>query len=63
MLIKPYLTLLRGGESAKFIAFFTLPIAMLILCISLDALVAKVLPRFYGILTGGRGSTKKRIIL
>jgi fucose 4-O-acetylase-like acetyltransferase len=63
MLIKPYVTLLGGGETAKLIAFFTLPIAMLILCISFDALVSKASPWFYNFLTGNRGSIKKRIKL
>lgn len=59
MLIKPYVTLLGGGELAKLIAFFTLPWAMLAFCIGLNALVSKISPTFYGLLTGGRGSVKK----
>ncbi|MFC4232076.1 acyltransferase family protein [Parasediminibacterium paludis] len=59
MLIKPYVAFLGGGESAKFIAFFTLPLAMLVFCIGLNTLVFKISPALYGLLTGGRGSTKK----
>lgn len=59
MLIKPYVAFLGGGESAKFIAFFTLPLAMLAFCIGLNTLVFKISPSLYGLLTGGRGSTKK----
>ncbi len=59
MLIKPYVSLLGGGEFAKMFAFFTLPIAMLAFCIGLNALVLKNTPVFHGLLTGSRGDVKK----
>jgi fucose 4-O-acetylase-like acetyltransferase len=58
MLIKPYVALLGGGELAKLVAFFSLPFAMLAFCIGLNAIVYKISPTFYGLLTGGRGSIK-----
>jgi fucose 4-O-acetylase-like acetyltransferase len=59
MLIKPYVAFLGSGESAKLIAFFTLPLAMLAFCIGLNTLVFKISPTLYGLLTGGRGNIKK----
>lgn len=60
ILIKPYVTLLGGAEMAKLIAFFTLPIAIITLCIGLNTVVERLLPKLHNTLTGGRGSIKNR---
>jgi len=59
ILIKPYISLLGNGEMAKLIAFFTLPILMIVLCIGLNAVVARLSPKLHNVLTGSRGKMKK----
>jgi len=44
---------------AKLIAFFTLPILMIVLCIGLNAVVARLSPKLHNVLTGSRGKMKK----
>ncbi len=47
--------LLQHVANYRILIFITLPIAIIIFCISLGALLRKIAPKFYGILTGGRG--------
>lgn len=59
ILIKPCIAFLGGGEIAKLFAFFMLPIIMIVLCIGLNTVVARLSPKLHNILTGSRGQMKK----
>jgi fucose 4-O-acetylase-like acetyltransferase len=54
-LINPVLLMLEAVPGAHLIAFFLLPLALIIAIISFSALTRKILPGLYGVLTGGRG--------
>ena len=49
------LPLLDHIDHYRILLFISLPIAVIIFCISTGALLRKVVPKFYSILTGGRG--------
>ena len=49
------LALLEHIANYRILLFITLPIAIIIFCISTGALLRKIVPKFYSILTGGRG--------
>ena len=49
------LPLLEHIAHYRILLFFTLPIAIIVFCISTGALLRKTVPKFYSILTGGRG--------
>jgi len=49
------LPLLEHIDHYRILLFISLPIAIIIFCISTGALLRKVVPKFYSILTGGRG--------
>ena len=49
------LPLLEHIANYRILLFITLPIAIIIFCISTGALLRKIVPKFYSILTGGRG--------
>jgi len=49
------LPLLEHIANYRILLFSTLPIAIIIFCISTGALLRKIVPKFYSILTGGRG--------
>lgn len=46
---------LQPIEGYRLITFFVLPLVILSLCISVGAALRTVAPKFYGLLTGGRG--------
>ncbi len=49
------LPLLEHIANYRILLFITLPFVIIIFCISTGALMRKVVPKFYSILTGGRG--------
>ena len=49
------LPLLEHIANYRILLFITLPIAIIIFCISTGALLRKIVPKVYSILTGGRG--------
>ena len=54
-LINPTITLLDPLPGTHLLAFFLLPLSIIVIAIGTGALLRKVLPGVYGVLTGGRG--------
>lgn len=54
-LIDPAIAVLQPMPSARLLAFILLPLAVIALCVATGAALRRVTPRFYGLLTGGRG--------
>ena len=48
-------TWLQPMEGYRLLTFFVLPLAILSLCILIGAMLCALTPKFYGLLTGGRG--------
>jgi membrane-bound acyltransferase YfiQ involved in biofilm formation len=48
-------TWLQPMEGYRLLTFFVLPLAILSLCILIGAMLRALTPKFYGLLTGGRG--------
>ena len=54
-LIDPTIAALQPMPAARLLAFILLPLAIIALCVATGAALRRVTPRFYGLLTGGRG--------
>jgi fucose 4-O-acetylase-like acetyltransferase len=54
-LINPALEYIRPTQGTHMLAFILLPLSIIALAIATGALLRKISPRFYGLLTGGRG--------
>lgn len=54
-LIDPFFALVDHLPGYRMISFIVLPVLVITLSVSLGALLRKLVPGFYGILTGGRG--------
>lgn len=53
--INPVIKALEPMEGARLVAFIILPLGIIVLCVGLGALLRALLPKAYGLLTGGRG--------
>lgn len=58
ILIKPFITQFGGGDVAKLITFFILPVIMILFSIGLNAIVIRLSPKLHNVFTGGRGQIK-----
>jgi fucose 4-O-acetylase-like acetyltransferase len=54
-LIDPVISALQPMPAARLLAFILLPLAVIGLCVATGAALRRITPRFYGLLTGGRG--------
>ena len=53
--IDPFYDLLNHMYGYRMLSFILLPLAIIVMAVGLGALLRKIVPGLYGILTGGRG--------